>query len=187
MDGGKLVKLKAKLNEISSAIDDADARKADAKAGMIEASSRLEKAESEGNSIKRRIALLGKEVADVNGRNEALSAKIEEQMNSSTGIEGARRELEELEVEGDERTQMMEDELRHVRMMKEETVTMIRAAEQRAVVMKREVEKTKITRETLEKRAAVLEANIKQEKEEAVMWEETLIQIQRELEDMECK
>ena len=76
-DGGRLGKLKAKLAEISQSIDEADQRKADAKASIIEAIARLEKAESEVGSIDRRIKLLGQDLKTATDRCDEMSGKLE--------------------------------------------------------------------------------------------------------------
>merc|ERR1712038_1204303 len=101
--GGRLGKLKAKLAEISTSIDEADQRKADAKASIIEAVARLEKAESEVGSIDRRIKLLGQDLKTATDRCDEMAGKLDNVESESAEIEERRKELEENETTGDEK------------------------------------------------------------------------------------
>jgi len=158
--GGKLSKLKAKLAEITSQIDDADSRKSEAKTGMIDALSRLEKGESEVASIERRILLLQQDLDDVSARCEISDDKLGEVQEEGVSVEEARRQLEESETEGDEKLQTLEDEVKEAKRQLEENQTKLVDAQRKHVVVKRDIEKTVAKAESLEKRVQVLEETI---------------------------
>merc|ERR1711881_644807 len=139
--GGRLGKLKSKLAEISTNIDEADQRKLDAKANIIEAIARLEKAESEVGSIDRRIKLLGQDLKTASERCDEMSGKLENVENDSAEIEERRKELEENETTGDEKIRALEDEVKQARMKLEENQTKYTEAERKYVVVKRDIER----------------------------------------------
>ncbi|XP_019624599.1 PREDICTED: tropomyosin-1-like [Branchiostoma belcheri] len=141
MESGKLQKLKAKMAEISSQIDEADERKASAKAATIQAQQRLEKAEAENISIQKRITLLEKELEDVNRRQEAIAEKLPEQ--------------------GDEKMQQLKEEVKEARTVMEEIGARLTEAGQKRVELTRDIERTTEKYEVYEGRAQMLEETLK--------------------------
>jgi len=157
---GKLGKLKAKLKRLSEKIDAADQRTVDAKANIIEAIARLEKAECEVGSIERRTQLLGTDLKIATERGEELSTKLEKVVGESTEIEEARQALEANEAEGDEKISSLEEELRKARLTLEENQIKLIDMERKYVVVKSDMERGKTKADALEARVAQLEGSM---------------------------
>merc|ERR1719411_1576254 len=103
MSEERLGKLRAKLKEITEYIENADQRKTDAKHSIVEAGARLEKAETEVQSSKRRIVLIQKDLDDARERLATAEGKLTTTTTTSDGVETQRQELETKESEDDEK------------------------------------------------------------------------------------
>lgn len=109
-----LANVKSRLAKFQEDIDEADNRAANAKHEIREAQTKLEKAEGEKDTHKRRIQLLDGELKSFAERYGEVADKYDAVISVSEGIENKRKALEETEMEGDERLEDTEEKVKQV-------------------------------------------------------------------------
>jgi len=152
--------LKARLTNIAEQIDDFDQRKADAKGSMVEASTRLEKAEVEAQSNDRRKRMLTSDLEESTRKVKEVEDQLAAVKTESDKIEEARQTLEDQEAEGDDKLIELEESTKESKRELEENESKLREAERKLVVVKRDLDKTKEKSDTMGKRVEILSGTI---------------------------
>ena len=145
---------------MSIKVDEADQRKQDAKAKIVDAQARLERAELQVSSIKRRSQLLETDLDQAKKRCSGVEYRLSMIELESIAIEEARRELEENENAGDEKIMKLEEQVKTVRATMEENSTKLVEAERKYTVVTRDIEVKTPMADALEKRAENLQKTI---------------------------
>lgn len=146
-----LGKLKERLQEMKDKIDEAEQRAQEAKSQLKEAEDNAERNQIEADGIRRRIKLLSKEYTKVLDRLEELEAKLGRASEKGEKEEEARRNLEENEMEGDEKVAEIETNLREALEMVEETQHRLTEAKRKEIVLRKD-NKTAVERYTIAER-----------------------------------
>jgi chromosome segregation ATPase len=134
-------KVKARINKLKEDIDACEQRQSDSKALYNEATNRLETAETERNSFRRRIKII---LGEVKKTNERLAEKQEllDNFESKTAEhETAVKNLESQEVEGDERLVTLSDQIKRGQSDAETYDSQWREAKRKEVVVLNDLEK----------------------------------------------
>lgn len=156
----KFSKVKERVSELQGEIDAAETRETDAIHELREALTRLEKAEAELATHDRRIKLLQAELNASTTRYDDSAGKLNKVEGDTSGIEDRRKELEDNEVEGDERLQDLEERAKEARRMLEENEVKLTEIKRKEVVLKRDIIRVVEKGETSEKRVNLLENTI---------------------------
>eukprot|EP00794_Sanderia_malayensis_P013861 gene13861-15309_t len=156
----KFNKVKERLAELQELADEADNRTAQAKHDLREALSRLEKAEGEVGTHKRRTQLLVQELNTNQQRYDERAERLEKVLDEINVTEERRKELEENEQQGDERLQDLEEEVKLARQVLEENEVKLVEVQRKAVVLKRDITRVQEFGDSCEKRVEVLEDTI---------------------------
>lgn len=134
-------KIKARINKLKQDIDVCEERESIAKGLLSEANARLDAAETEKNSFKRRLLIVKGEVAKTNER-------LYEKQNRLSGLESktaehemAVKNLEDQEVEGDEMLGSLSDQLKRGQIEVETYDTQWREAKRKEAVLLNELDK----------------------------------------------
>jgi len=156
----KLGKLRNKLKEITEYIETADQRKTDAKHAIVEASARLEKAETEVQSSRRRICLIQTDLNDASERLQTAEEKLKVSNDTTDDCENTRQELETKESEDDEKIQKLEEQIKEMKRTLELNELKCVESQRKQTVYTRDIEKVKEKADGFETRVKLLEETI---------------------------
>ena len=134
-------KVKARINKLKEDIEACEKRESESKALLSEANVRLESAESETNSFRRRLKILQGEVTKTNERLAERQERLNTLESKTAEHEIAVKSLEDQEVEGDERLGTLSDEIKRGQVEVETYDTQWREAIRKEVVLLNDVEK----------------------------------------------
>lgn len=139
-------KIKEKMTTLKESIDRADEREADAKSELKEAEARAEHQANEAEAIRRRIKLLSAELAKVEERVDEQQERLDHVTQKGEKEEMVRKELEEVETEGDEKITELESLIVEASKEREEKTNVLNEAKRREVVLQRDLQ-TAVDRE----------------------------------------
>jgi tropomyosin-1 len=134
-------KLKARISKLKEDIDACEQRESEAKALHAEAKNRLELAESERNSFRRRLKIIEGDVAKTNERLAEKQDRLDSLESQTAEHDTARKNLEDQEVEGDERLVQLSDQLKRGQTETEAYDTQYSEAKRREVVLLADLDK----------------------------------------------
>ena len=134
-------KIKARINKLKEDIDACEQQESESKGLLNEALTRLEAAETEKNSFRRRLQILQSEVAKTNDRLAERQERLDSLETKTAEHETAVKTLEDQEVEGDERLGTLSDQLKRGQIEVETYDTQWREAKRKEVVLVRDLEK----------------------------------------------
>lgn len=138
-----LTKLKEKMTKLKDDTEIAEEREADAKSMLKDTNEKVERDQNEAEGLKRRITLLKADLAKTTERLEEAEGKLGEITQKGENEEMVRKELEEVEVEGDEKISMLEESCVEAAKEREEKVHLLNEASRRMVVIKRDLQTAK--------------------------------------------
>lgn len=138
-----LTKLKEKMTKLKDDTEQAEEREADAKSLLKDTNEKVERDKTEAEGLKRRITLLKADLAKTTERLEEAEGKLGEITQKGENEEMVRKELEEVEVEGDEKISMLEESCVEAAKEREEKVHLLNEATRRMVVIKRDLQTAK--------------------------------------------
>lgn len=138
-----LTKLKEKMTKLKDDTEQAEEREADAKSLLKDTNEKAERDQNEAEGLKRRITLLKADLAKTTERLEEAEGKLGEITQKGENEEMVRKELEEVEVEGDEKISMLEESCVEAAKEREEKVHLLNEASRRMVVIKRDLQTAK--------------------------------------------
>lgn len=138
-----LTKLKEKMTKLKDDTEQAEEREADAKSLLKDTNEKAERDQNEAEGLKRRITLLKADLAKTTERLEEAEGKLGEITQKGENEEMVRKELEEVEVEGDEKISMLEESCVEAAKEREEKVHLLNEATRRMVVIKRDLQTAK--------------------------------------------
>ena len=138
-----LTKLKEKMTKLKDDTEQAEEREADAKSLLKDTNEKVERDKTEAEGLKRRITLLKADLAKTTERLEEAEGKLGEITQKGENKEMVRKELEEVEVEGDEKISMLEENCVEAAKEREEKVHLLNEASRRMVVIKRDLQAAK--------------------------------------------
>lgn len=138
-----LTKLKEKMTKLKDDTEQAEEREADAKSLLKDTNEKVERDQNEAEGLKRRITLLKADLAKTTERLEEAEGKLGEITQKGENEEMVRKELEEVEVEGDEKISMLEESCVEAAKEREEKVHLLNEASRRMVVIKRDLQTAK--------------------------------------------
>lgn len=138
-----LTKLKEKMTKLKDDTEIAEEREADAKSMLKDTNEKVERDLNEAEGLKRRITLLKADLAKTTERLEEAEGKLGEITQKGENEEMVRKELEEVEVEGDEKISMLEESCVEAAKEREEKVHLLNEASRRMVVIKRDLQTAK--------------------------------------------
>lgn len=138
-----LTKLKEKMTKLKDDTEQAEEREADAKSLLKDTNEKVERDKTEAEGLKRRITLLKADLAKTTERLEEAEGKLGEITQKGENEEMVRKELEEVEVEGDEKISMLEENCVEAAKEREEKVHLLNEASRRMVVIKRDLQAAK--------------------------------------------
>ena len=138
-----LTKLKEKMTKLKDDTEQAEEREADAKSLLKDTNEKVERDKTEAEGLKRRITLLKADLAKTTERLEEAEGKLGEITQKGENEEMVRKELEEVEVEGDEKISMLEESCVEAAKEREEKVHLLNEASRRMVVIKRDLQTAK--------------------------------------------
>ena len=134
-------KIKARINKLKEDIDACEQQESESKGLLSEALARLEAAETEKNSFRRRLQILQSEVAKTNDRLAERQERLDSLETKTAEHETAVKNLEDQEVEGDERLGTLSDQLKRGQIEVENYDTQWREAKRKEVVLVQDLEK----------------------------------------------
>ena len=134
-------KVKARLTKLKEAIDVCDERKNEAENSLTEARLRFETAESEKASFQRRIQLLKLELEKTVDRGEKKQTELDSLQCKTTQDELVVRELESLEVDGDEKLETLNVMVKKEQINAEDFDLQWREAERKLHVLQQDIER----------------------------------------------
>ena len=138
-----LTKLKEKMTKLKDDTEIAEEREADAKSMLKDTNEKVERDQNEAEGLKRRITLLKADLAKTTERLEEAEGRLGEITQKGENEEMVRKELEEVEVEGDEKISMLEESCVEAAKEREEKVHLLNEASRRMVVIKRDLQTAK--------------------------------------------
>lgn len=138
-----LTKLKEKMTKLKDDTEKAEEREADAKSMLKDTNEKVERDQNEAEGLKRRITLLKADLAKTTERLKEAERKLGEITQKGENEEMVRKELEEVEVEGDEKISMLEESCVEAAKEREEKVHLLNEASRRMVVIKRDLQTAK--------------------------------------------
>lgn len=138
-----LTKLKEKMTKLKDDTEIAEEREADAKSMLKDTNEKVERDQNEAEGLKRRITLLKADLAKTTERLKEAERKLGEITQKGENEEMVRKELEEVEVEGDEKISMLEESCVEAAKEREEKVHLLNEASRRMVVIKRDLQTAK--------------------------------------------
>lgn len=138
-----LTKLKEKMTKLKDDTEQAEEREADAKSLLKDTNEKVERDQNEAEGLKRRITLLKADLAKTTERLEEAEGKLGEITQKGENEEMVRKELEEVEVEGDEKISMLEESCVEAAKEREEKVHLLNEVSRRMVVIKRDLQTAK--------------------------------------------
>jgi len=160
MSEERLGKLRAKLKEITEYIETADQRKTDAKHAIVEASARLEKAETEVQSSRRRICLIEEDLKVTSERLQTAEEKLKTSTDTADECETTRQELETKESEDDEKIQNLEEKIKEMKRTLELNELKCVESQRKQTVYTRDIERIREKADGFETRVKLLEETI---------------------------
>ena len=141
-------KLKARLTKLKEAIDVCDERHNVAENSLAEARLRFETAESDKASFQRRIQLLKLELEKTVDRGEKKQTELDSLQCKTTQDELVVRELESLEVDGDEKLETLNVMVKKEQVNVEDFDLQWREADRKVHVLQQEIERAENRFET---------------------------------------
>ena len=131
------------MTKLKDDTEQAEEREADAKSLLKDTNEKAERDQNEAEGLKRRITLLKADLAKTTERLEEAEGKLGEITQKGENEEMVRKELEEVEVEGDEKISMLEESCVEAAKEREEKVHLLNEATRRMVVIKRDLQTAK--------------------------------------------
>lgn len=131
------------MTKLKDDTEQAEEREADAKSLLKDTNEKAERDQNEAEGLKRRITLLKADLAKTTERLEEAEGKLGEITQKGENEEMVRKELEEVEVEGDEKISMLEESCVEAAKEREEKVHLLNEASRRMVVIKRDLQTAK--------------------------------------------
>ncbi|XP_028415934.1 tropomyosin alpha-4 chain-like [Dendronephthya gigantea] len=137
-------KVKARINKLKQDIEDCEQQEANAKVALNEAKTRQEAAEMEKESFKRRLQILREEVKKTNERLAHKKELLNGLESKTAEHEIAVKNLENQEVEGDERLASLADQISRGKLEVDGYDTQYQEAQRKEVVLLSDLEKAEL-------------------------------------------
>ena len=134
-------KIKTRINKLKEDIDACEQKECESNALLKEANARLEAAETEKSSFRRRIKIIQDELAKTKERLAEKTERLDSLEMKTAEHETAVKNLENQEVEGDERMGTLSDQLKRGQIEVETYDTQWREAKRKEKVLLNDLEK----------------------------------------------